>query len=158
VRLIELDWGESAQMGAVRVHCVPAQHFGALDRRARTAPVDGLVVEGPRGRFYHAGDTGYSTASVRSASGRTDRSGALPIGAYDPPEIMRFVHPIRTKRSRSGRSGGRGTRSRMHWGTFDLTDEPLDEPRAVAAPPADAANLGPIGRGCSRWERRGGGD
>src|SRR2546428_12221526 len=25
--VVELDWGVSRQMGAVRVHCVPAQHF-----------------------------------------------------------------------------------------------------------------------------------
>src|SRR2546428_11186489 len=91
---VELGWGESVQIGRGRVHCVPAQHFAgrsiAGNGRRRWA---GLVIEGPTRRFSHAGDTGYFDGfrALRERFGRIDVA-ALPIGAYEPAAIMRFVH------------------------------------------------------------------
>ena len=143
--VVELDWGESVEMGPVRVHCVPAQHFsgrsiGGEGRRLWA----GWVVEGPTRRFYHAGDTGYFDGfrALREQFGRIDLA-ALPIGAYAPAAIMRFVHLDPEEAVRATLDLDARHVVAMHWGTFDLTDEPLDEPPRRFRAAADAAALGP---------------
>jgi N-acyl-phosphatidylethanolamine-hydrolysing phospholipase D len=142
--VVELDWGESVEIGPVRVHCVPAQHFSgrSLVGHGRRLWV-GWVVEGPARRFYHAGDTGYFDGfrAVRERFGRIDVA-ALPIGAYDPPAIMRFVHLDPEEAVRAALDLEARHVVAMHWGTFDLTDEPLDEPPRRFRAAADAAGVG----------------
>jgi N-acyl-phosphatidylethanolamine-hydrolysing phospholipase D len=128
---VELDWWQSTTIGSVRVHCVPAQHFSGRslaggDRRLWA----GWVVEGPTRRFYHAGDTGYFDGfkAIGERFGPIDLA-AVPIGAYEPnAEIMRFVHLNPEEAVQAARDVGARCVVGMHWGTFDLTDEPPDEP------------------------------
>ncbi|HUI26748.1 MAG TPA: MBL fold metallo-hydrolase, partial [Candidatus Kryptonia bacterium] len=90
----ELDWWDSLTMGNVRVHCVPAQHFsGRTLNDSNKRLWAGWVIEGPTRRFYHAGDTGYFAGfkEIGERFGPIDLA-ALPIGAYEPEAIMRFVH------------------------------------------------------------------
>ncbi|HXQ23772.1 MAG TPA: MBL fold metallo-hydrolase [Candidatus Acidoferrales bacterium] len=136
---VELDWWQDTPIKGVRVHCVPAQHFcgrSVADDNHRLWA--GWVVEGPTRRFYHAGDTGYFAgfAEIGRRLGPIDLA-AIPIGAYDPPSIMHFVH-INPEEAVQAAIDLRAARViGMHFGTFDLTDEPLDEPprrfRAAAA-------------------------
>jgi N-acyl-phosphatidylethanolamine-hydrolysing phospholipase D len=129
--VVELDWWQTTTIGSVRVHCVPAQHFSGRslfdgDRRLWA----GFVVEGPTRRFYHAGDTGYfdEFRDIGARFGPIDLA-ALPIGAYEPnADIMRFVHVNPEEAVAAARDVGARRVVGMHWGTFDLTDEPLDEP------------------------------
>ena len=143
--VVELDWGESVQMGAVRVHCVPAQHFSGRPIVGNGRRLwAGWVVEGPTRRFYHAGDTGYFDGfrALRERFGQIDVA-ALPIGAYEPAEIMRFVHLDPEEAVRAALDLGARHTVAMHWGTFDLTDEPPDEPPRRFRAAAEAADLGP---------------
>jgi N-acyl-phosphatidylethanolamine-hydrolysing phospholipase D len=143
--VIELDWWEAADLGAVRVHCVPAQHFSGRSVVGQGRRLwAGWLVEGRERRFYHAGDTGYfeGFAEVARRFGRIDLA-ALPIGAYDPPEIMRFVHLNPEEAVRAALDLGAQRAVAMHWGTFDLTDEPLDEPPRRFLAAAAEAGLGP---------------
>jgi N-acyl-phosphatidylethanolamine-hydrolysing phospholipase D len=136
---VELDWWQSTTIGDVRIHCVPSQHFSgrsATDGNRRLWA--GWVVEGPTRRFYHAGDTGYFAgfAAIGERLGPIDLA-AIPIGAYDPPSIMRVVHLNPEEAVQAARDLRASRVVGMHFGTFDLTDEPLDEPprrfRAAAA-------------------------
>lgn len=126
----ELDWWETADIGDVRVHCVPAQHFagrGLTDGNTRLWA--GWVVEGNDRRFYHAGDTGYFPGfkKIGERLGPIDLA-AIPIGAYSPASIMRFVHLDPKEAIQAGLDVGAKRIVGMHFGTFDLTDEPPDEP------------------------------
>jgi N-acyl-phosphatidylethanolamine-hydrolysing phospholipase D len=155
----ELDWWQATDVGSVRVHCVPAQHFSGRgvvghDRRLWA----GWVVAGPTRRFYHAGDTGYSPdfAEIGRRLGPIDLA-AVPIGAYEPAAMMRAVH-VNPGEAVQVALDVRATRAvGMHFGTFDLTDEPLDEPptrfQAAAAErglAADAAWILDVGE-TRRW-------
>jgi N-acyl-phosphatidylethanolamine-hydrolysing phospholipase D len=53
---------------------------------------------------------------------------ALPIGAYEPEAIMRFVHLNPEEAVQAALDVRASHVVGMHFGTFDLTDEPLDEP------------------------------
>ncbi|HEY0299839.1 MAG TPA: MBL fold metallo-hydrolase [Rhizomicrobium sp.] len=129
-RAIELDWWQSAQIGSVSVHCVPAQHFSGRSLTDGDQTLwAGWVVEGASRRFYHAGDTGYFNGfkEIGERLGPIDLA-AIPIGAYDPSVIMQFVHMNPEEAVQAGVDSRASTVVGMHWGTFDLTDEPLDEP------------------------------
>ncbi len=143
---VELDWWESTTVRSVQVHCVPAQHFSGRslfdgDRRLWA----GFVVTGPTRRFYHAGDSGYFDGfrAIGERFGPIDLA-AIPIGAYEPnAAIMRFVHLNPEEAVRAARDVGATTVVGMHWGTFDLTDEPLDEPPRRFAAAGAAAGFAP---------------
>lgn len=127
---IELDWWQHATIGNIRIHCVPSQHFsgrGLTDQGKRLWA--GWVVEGPSRRFYHAGDTGYfpGFAEIGERLGPIDLA-ALPIGAYEPAAMMRPVHLNPEEAVQAARDVRARRSVGMHFGTFDLTDEPLDEP------------------------------
>lgn len=127
----ELDWGDSETYAGVRVHCLPAQHWskrGIGDDR--TMLWSSWAVVGPERRFYFAGDTGYfdGFARVAAALGPFDLA-AVPIGAYEPSAMMRPSHmnPEEAVRAAVDLEARRAVA--MHYGTFQLSDEPLEEPR-----------------------------
>jgi N-acyl-phosphatidylethanolamine-hydrolysing phospholipase D len=140
----ELAWWERTDVGPVTVHCVPSRHFSGrslFDRNRRLWA--GFVVEGPTRRFYHAGDTatfdGFSEIGRRL--GPIDLA-AMPIGAYLPRRIMAPVH-VTPEEALQGALAARASRvAAMHWGTFDLADEPLDEPPRRFRAEAERLGLG----------------
>jgi len=138
----ELDWWEQTTVGNVTVHCVPAQHFS----RRGIADGDktlwaGWVVAGDTRRFYHAGDTGYFSgfAEIGRRLGPIDLM-AVPVGAYEPSAMMRTVHVDPEEAVQAVLDVGARRAVAMHYGTFDLADEPLDEPPRRFA--AEAARRG----------------
>jgi N-acyl-phosphatidylethanolamine-hydrolysing phospholipase D len=140
-----LGWWEQAEIAGLRVHAVPAQHFsgrGLTDRNRRLWA--GWVVEGSGRRFYHAGDTGYfgGFAEIGARLGPIDLA-AIPIGAYLPSAMMRPVHLDPEEAVRAVLDLGAARAVAMHFGTFDLTDEPLDEPPARFRAEAERRGLGP---------------
>jgi L-ascorbate metabolism protein UlaG (beta-lactamase superfamily) len=126
----ELGWWSSTYVGGVRVTFVPAQHWsrrGLLDTN-RTL-WGGFVVEGSRATVYHAGDTAWfdGFAAIGARFSHLDAA-LLPIGAYDPPWFMGTQHLDPEQALRAFVALGARTFVAMHWGTFKLADEPLDEP------------------------------
>jgi N-acyl-phosphatidylethanolamine-hydrolysing phospholipase D len=126
----ELDWWQSVDFHGVSIHCVPAQHFSGrslTDGNQRLWA--GWVIAGPTRRFYHAGDTGYFDGfrAIGARLGPIDLA-ALPIGAYAPAPIMHFVHMNPEEAIQAAIDLRATTAVGMHYGTFDLTDEPPDEP------------------------------
>jgi N-acyl-phosphatidylethanolamine-hydrolysing phospholipase D len=135
-RVRELDWWETLEgadvpeLGGLRVHGVPAQHWSQripwLINRTRW---NGFVVEGRGGRLLFPGDTGYSRdfADIRERLG--DMTVALlPIGAYEPRWFMQPMHTNPEDAVRIHQDLGAAQSAAMHWGTFALTDEPFHEP------------------------------
>jgi N-acyl-phosphatidylethanolamine-hydrolysing phospholipase D len=144
--VIELDWWQEARAGAATVTGTPAQHFSArgIGDRARTLWCGWVLAAGGR-RVYFAGDTALHPefGAIASRLGPFDAV-LLPIGAYAPRWFMRRVHmnaeeAVRAYRELRGAHAEAPARRTVmvatHWGTFKLTDEPLDEPpeRARAA-------------------------
>lgn len=125
----ELDWWERREVGGLEIHCVPAQHWSGRRLTDDCASLwSGWVVTGPTRRFYFAGDSGYfpGFAEIGRRLGPFGLA-ALPIGAYDPPRIMRAVHLDPEEALQAGLDAGAERMLGIHYGTFDLTDEPLDE-------------------------------
>ena len=126
----ELDWGESVGLAGLTVHCLPAQHWS---KRSLTDTNKALwsswAVIGERRRFYHAGDTGYFAGFKQIADylGPFDLA-AVPIGAYAPRQMMRASHMNPEEAVSAALDLDAKTAVAMHFGTFDLSDEPLNQP------------------------------
>jgi L-ascorbate metabolism protein UlaG (beta-lactamase superfamily) len=86
-------------------------------------------VEGTKARIYHAGDTAYFEGFKEIGARFAGIDAALlPIGAYDPPWFMERQHMNPEQAVQAFLDLGARKLVAMHWGTFKLTDEPLDEP------------------------------
>jgi N-acyl-phosphatidylethanolamine-hydrolysing phospholipase D len=154
----ELDWWEAREVDGVTVHCVPARHWSGRTLTDDSATLwSGWVVRGPTRRFYFAGDSGYfgGFAEIGRRLGPFGVA-ALPIGAYDPPAMMRAVHLDPEEALQAGLDVRAERMLGIHYGTFDLTDEPLDEPprrfhaEAVRRGLADRVWTPPLGE-TVRW-------
>lgn len=126
----ELDWWQDTELAGVRLHCVPAQHFSGRSLRDRFRRLwAGWVVAGRTRRFYYAGDSGYSAdfRLIGERLGPFDLA-AVPIGAYLPSAMMHFVHVTPEEALQIAQDVNTRRAVAMHFGTFDLADEPPDEP------------------------------
>jgi L-ascorbate metabolism protein UlaG (beta-lactamase superfamily) len=129
-RLTELDWWGTTKVGAVTVHFVPAQHWSRRGLQDINETLwGGFVVEGSSARVYHSGDTAWFEG-FREIGRRFPQLDAamLPIGAYDPAWFMEKQHMNPEQAVQAFEDLGARRFLAMHWGTFKLTDEPLDEP------------------------------
>lgn len=126
----ELGWWQTTTVRGVRVTFVPAQHWsrrGLFDTNRMLW--GGFVVEGSRATIYHSGDSAWfeGFAEIGARFPGIDAA-LLPIGAYDPAWFMTHQHLDPEQALRAFGAVGARTFVAMHWGTFKLTDEPLDEP------------------------------
>lgn len=147
----ELDWWSAATVRGLLVSCTPAQHFSGRRLTGRNATVwCGWAIRSGSAAVLFAGDTGLHPefGEITRRFGPFDAA-FMPIGAYAPRWFMRPVHmspdeAVAAYREIVRANGGRPvTFVAMHWGTFRLTDEPMDEPPALARAAWYAAGLDP---------------
>lgn len=129
-KVVELEWWGATQVDGVEVHFVPSQHWsqrGALDRNETLW--GGFVLKGSDRQVYFAGDTAYFEGFKEIGRRFPGLDAALlPIGAYDPEWFMRQQHMNPEDAVNAFVALQARLLCAMHWGTFKLTDEPLDEP------------------------------
>jgi len=126
----ELDWGETSEYKGVIIHCLPSQHWSKRSLTDdRQALWSSWAVTGAERRFYFAGDTGYfdEFTAIGQSLGPFDLV-AVPIGAYEPRAMMRESHMNPEEALRAAIDLRAYRAMAMHFGTFDLSDEPLAEP------------------------------
>jgi N-acyl-phosphatidylethanolamine-hydrolysing phospholipase D len=142
-RVTELDWWQRTDVGKLRVHSAPAQHFSGRSANDRNATLwCGFVVEADGRRCYFAGDTGYSPDFVDIGARFAPIDLALiPIGAYAPRWFMHAMHINPEEAVHIHRDIGSRLSVAMHWGTFRLTEEPIDEPPHRLRAALDAAGI-----------------
>ena len=155
----ELDWWQQTSVANLQIHFVPVQHWSARGPTDRYRTLWGgwmvrtATAVTPPFSFFFAGDTGYSKdfTDIQQRFESVDLA-LLPVGAYaprwfmhnqhiDPDEAVRIHQELKARRSIA-----------IHWGTFELTDEPLDEPpkalaRALTSAGIDAAQFSVLKHG-----------
>jgi L-ascorbate metabolism protein UlaG (beta-lactamase superfamily) len=135
-RVEELDWWQEAQTPALPITLTPAHHFSArtaLDRNR--ALWGGFTLVAGSARIFFAGDTAYAPffRDVRQRLGPIDLA-LLPIGAYEPRWFMQSVHMNPAEAVQAHLDLEAAESIGMHFGTFQLTTEGIDEPlRALDA-------------------------
>jgi len=139
----ELDWWQSRTFRGLTLTCVPAQHWSARswwDQNRRLW--SGWAVAGRDRRLFFAGDTGYYepiSQEIGQRLGPFDVA-AIQIGAYMPAAMMRLTHTTPEEALRVFGDVRGVNFIGIHWGTFDLADEPIEE--APARVRAEARRLG----------------
>jgi L-ascorbate metabolism protein UlaG (beta-lactamase superfamily) len=140
----ELDWWQRHEYAGLSFDCVPAQHWSArgLFDRNRTLWCGWTARTADFG-FYFAGDTGYwsGLAEISKRTGAIDLA-ALPIGAYAPRWFMQGQHIDPQQAVQLHRELGARRSLAIHWGSFELADDALDEPPQKLRAALAAAQLG----------------
>jgi L-ascorbate metabolism protein UlaG (beta-lactamase superfamily) len=129
--VVELAWWQTHEVPGVKITLVPAHHWSMRvpwDRNKRLW--GGFVYESSEGTTYHSGDTALSEQVFRSIQERCPKIdwAMLPIGAYEPRWFMKAQHMSPDDAGEAFELLQARTFCAMHWGTFKLTDEPLDDP------------------------------
>lgn len=127
-RVTELDWGESAEIGGVRLTATPAQHFSGRSLGGRNATLwASWVVQSERRKVFFSGDTGLTPqfADIGRAHGPFDMV-MLEVGAFHPSWAAIHLGPKNALEAFDMLGGG--TLLPVHWGTFNLALHDWDEP------------------------------
>jgi len=139
----ELDWWEHAQTTPMPITVTPAHHFSARTPFDRNRALwGGFVIRAGDTRIYFAGDTAYRPyfADIRQRLGPIHLA-LLPIGAYEPRWFMHAVHmnPLEAVQAHLDLDAEQSIG--MHFGTFQLTTEGIDEPVTALRDACAARNV-----------------
>ena len=129
-RVEEIDWWGTASAAPLPITLTPAQHFSARGPFDRNRALwGGFLIEAGGLRILHAGDSGYGPhfREIGARLGPIDLA-LLPIGAYEPRWFMKDIHmnPAEAVQAHLDLTARRSIA--MHFGTFQLTPEGIDEP------------------------------
>jgi L-ascorbate metabolism protein UlaG (beta-lactamase superfamily) len=124
---VELSWWQEFQLGETRITATPARHWGARVIRDMHRGFGGYVLDDGHHSIYHSGDTAYFNGFAEIGQRLHPRVALLPIGAYHP-ESFRAVHTSPEDALRGFVEMEADCMIPMHFGTFKLSQEPVDEP------------------------------
>ena len=142
-RVEELDWWQDAKNSALPIALTPAQHFSARTPRDRNRALwSGFVMLVGGARIFFAGDTAYARffRDIRQRLGPIDLA-LLPIGAYEPRWFMQAVHMNPAEAVQAHLDLEASESIGMHFGTFQLTTEGIDEPLRALEDACRARNI-----------------
>ena len=147
-RIVTRDWGETVTLSEdVAVHLEPVHHWSARSGSDRRMALwAGFVIEGPAGKVYHVGDTGFHRGiNYRDAAEKHGpfRLAILPIGAYEPRWFMETQHQNPDEAGRGHKLCGAAHTAGHHWGTFNLTNEGIEEPLEALAEALEKHGVAP---------------
>jgi len=126
----ELDWWQDAKTSPLPLTLTPAHHFSARTPFDRNRALwGGFLIAIAHRRIYFAGDSAYAPffREVRRRFGPIDLA-LLPIGAYEPRWFMQAVHMNPAEALQAHLDLEASESIAMHFGTFQLTTEGIDEP------------------------------
>jgi len=126
-RVHRMDWWEETTVKGLKVTMTPCKHWGARLFRDMHRGYGGYVVEGGGHSVYHSGDSAYFEGFREIGKRLKPEVALLPIGAYFP-DSHRAVHTSPEEAVQAFIELGAEEMIPMHFGTFRLGREPMDEP------------------------------
>src|SRR5207302_10344304 len=136
--IIGLRWWKSSRRGRLSVTHRPSGHWGARILKGSHPGYGGFVLKAGQPFVYHAGHHAYFPGFSEIGRRLAPELALLPIGAYDPPQF-RNVHTNPADAMRAFLDLKSRWMVPMHYGTFRLSHEPVDEPLQLLEQEADAA-------------------
>jgi L-ascorbate metabolism protein UlaG (beta-lactamase superfamily) len=143
-QVIELDWFQSYSFKGLTFRLLPAQHWTSRTPWDTNRRLWGSwLIEGERHAVFFAGDSGYFSGfkEIGEKFGPIDAA-LLPIGGYEPRWFMKKYHLNPQEAVKAFLDLKAQVLLPLHWGVFDLTNEPLDLPPKALREAARAAKLG----------------
>jgi L-ascorbate metabolism protein UlaG (beta-lactamase superfamily) len=131
-------WQATEALTPLRITLTPCKHWGARMFKDTHRGYGGYAIEDISSpttpRLYHSGDTAYFRGFTEIGRRLQPEIALLPIGAYFP-DSYRTVHTSPEEALQAFIDLGAHTMIPMHFNTFRLGREPMDEPlpRLLAA-------------------------
>jgi L-ascorbate metabolism protein UlaG (beta-lactamase superfamily) len=125
--IVELEWWNSYRHGGLTITHVPSRHWGARILKDSHRGYGGFVLRSENHSLYHAGDTAYFNGFKEIGERLSPEVALLPIGAYNP-ETFRNVHTNPEDATRAFLDLHARWMIPMHYGSFRLSHEPVEEP------------------------------
>jgi L-ascorbate metabolism protein UlaG (beta-lactamase superfamily) len=138
--IVELDWWKNWHHKNLTVTHVPSRHWGARILKDSYRGYGGFVLKAGKHSVYHAGDTAYFPGFTEIGRRLAPEVALLPIGAYNPPQF-RNVHTNPADATQAFLDLNSRWMVPMHYGTFRLSHEPVDEPLQLLDQEAQAAGI-----------------
>jgi len=138
--IIELEWWDEYRQDGVSVVHTPSRHWGARVIRDMHRGYGGYVLRSARESLYHAGDTAYFPGFAEIGRRLRPDLALLPIGAYHPASF-RNVHASPADAVQAFLDLRARWMVPMHYGSFRLSHEPMDEPLKLLAAEARKAGV-----------------
>ncbi len=132
-KVVPMAWYQQFQDGSMKFSFLPSQHW------AKRSASDGgrrlwgaFVIESYSKTIYYSGDTGYGEhfKELPNLFGKIDYA-LIGIGAYKPRWMMEPNHISPYEAVQAAIEMGAAVTIPMHYGTFDLANEPLSDPPKV---------------------------
>lgn len=144
--ITELDWHESVNIDGINFTALPAIHHsgrGLFDLN-KTLWASWLIQVNQE-KIYFSGDTAYSPTVFKDIGAKYGPIdwGLVSIGTYRPIESVGKNHLIPDQAVRVGVDLKAENLVGMHWGTFNLSDEPPDEPPQLFIESGNSNELSP---------------
>lgn len=144
--IIELDWWESYQVADnFKLWFLDVQHFSGRTLTDRNSTLwGGFLLQVNGKKIYFGGDSGYADHYMRTFErfGPVDIA-FLPIGAYAPRKMFKPVHLDPYEAVQAHLDLQANLSIGMHFGTFQLSAEPLLEPRELLEKAKQEAKITP---------------
>jgi L-ascorbate metabolism protein UlaG (beta-lactamase superfamily) len=126
-KIHQMEWWEQKTTKGLKITMTPCKHWGARMFHDRHRGYGGYVIEASGQSVYHSGDTAYFDGFREIGRRLQPQLALLPIGAYFP-DSYRAVHTSPEEAVRGFVELGAHQMVPMHYGTFRLGREPMDEP------------------------------
>ncbi|MBV9490616.1 MAG: MBL fold metallo-hydrolase [Verrucomicrobia bacterium] len=140
-RVHEMGCWETLSLNDVAVTMTPCHHWGARVLHDRYRGFGGFHFKFGDRSVFHCGDSAYFGGFKEIGERLPTEIALLPIGAYEPL-TKREVHMNPEQAVRAFSELCAKTLVPMHYGTFRLSYEPLDEPLNRFQAEVDRCNLG----------------
>ncbi len=127
---IALDWTDTYRDSSIVITSLPVQHWSKRTFFDTNKMLwCSFLIEGSGIRYYWVGDGGYFKGfrDIGARYGTIDVFMA-PIGSYEPRWFMKENHMSPEEALQAAKDVNARVFIPIHWGTFDLTDEPLGLP------------------------------
>ena len=133
-RVVTFEWWQTKSIDGLEITMTPCKHWGARLFKDTHRGFGGYVIRGGGHALYHSGDTAYFDGFATIGQRLKPEVALLPIGAYRP-DSYRGVHTCPEEALQGFLDLGAQRMIPMHYGTFRLSQEPMEEPveRLMAA-------------------------
>jgi len=130
IKIQEAGWYQQFKTENIEVYFFPAKHWHKRAMNDTNKVLWGsFLIKYENKSIYFSGDTAYGNhfKEIHKLFGAIDYC-IMPVGAYKPDYIMKDSHINPQKSLQAFKELGGKTFIPMHYGTFDLSDEPPGEP------------------------------